>query len=182
MERDGSHLCGGGLGVVAPETRQPGRRSSPRQSGRPPARSLGPHASGRTARRRAIPRRRRPRPAAPRTRCGVRSVGRGGHVERPCPLISGLRPARRCLVRFGGRNAARGDPGHPDAGRAHGGHGGAALLATGAQIQTIPTNPQASPFTLGLSAAAGFGAALVPILGVAMLPSVVGWIMPRCRP
>ena len=55
---------------------------------------------------------------------------------------------------------------------------GAALSAAGAQMQTILANPLASPFTLGLSAAAGFGAALALILGVAILPSFVGWIIP----
>ena len=37
---------------------------------------------------------------------------------------------------------------------------GAALSAAGAQMQTILANPLASPFTLGISAAASFGAAL----------------------
>ena len=55
---------------------------------------------------------------------------------------------------------------------------GAALSAAGAQMQTILANPLASPFTLGLSAAAGFGAALALILGVALVPTLVGWIVP----
>lgn len=55
---------------------------------------------------------------------------------------------------------------------------GAALSAAGAQMQTILANPLASPFTLGLSAAAGFGAALALILGLALVPSLVGWIIP----
>lgn len=55
---------------------------------------------------------------------------------------------------------------------------GAALSAAGAQMQTILANPLASPFTLGLSAAAGFGAALSLILGVALVPALVGWIVP----
>lgn len=38
---------------------------------------------------------------------------------------------------------------------------GAALGAGGAQMQTILDNPMASPYTLGMAAAAGFGAALV---------------------
>lgn len=37
---------------------------------------------------------------------------------------------------------------------------GAALSVAGAQMQTILNNPLASPFTLGISAAASFGAAL----------------------
>lgn len=55
---------------------------------------------------------------------------------------------------------------------------GAALSAAGAQMQTILANPLASPFTLGLSAAAGFGAALALILGVALVPSVVDYVIP----
>ncbi|ALN75405.1 iron ABC transporter permease [Aureimonas sp. AU20] len=42
---------------------------------------------------------------------------------------------------------------------------GAALGAGGAQMQTILDNPMASPYTLGMAAAAGFGAALVLALG-----------------
>ena len=42
---------------------------------------------------------------------------------------------------------------------------GAALSAAGAQMQTILNNPLASPFTLGFSAAAGFGAALAITFG-----------------
>ena len=43
---------------------------------------------------------------------------------------------------------------------------GASLSLAGAQMQTILANPLASPFTLGLSAAASFGAALAMVLGV----------------
>lgn len=50
---------------------------------------------------------------------------------------------------------------------------GAALSVSGAQMQTVLNNPLASPFTLGISAAAGFGAALGFVLGVSLLPS--GW-------
>ncbi|WP_083747771.1 FecCD family ABC transporter permease [Teichococcus deserti] len=50
---------------------------------------------------------------------------------------------------------------------------GAALSVAGAQMQTVLNNPLASPFTLGISAAAGFGAALGFVLGVSLLPS--GW-------
>ena len=50
---------------------------------------------------------------------------------------------------------------------------GASLSIAGAQMQTVLNNPLASPFTLGISAAAGFGAALGFVLGVSLLPS--GW-------
>lgn len=52
---------------------------------------------------------------------------------------------------------------------------GAALGIAGLQMQTILDNPLASPFTLGFSAAAGFGAALAIMFG-AMLP-VAGWLL-----
>lgn len=42
---------------------------------------------------------------------------------------------------------------------------GGALGAGGAQMQTILNNPMASPYTLGMAAAAGFGAALVLAVG-----------------
>jgi iron complex transport system permease protein len=47
---------------------------------------------------------------------------------------------------------------------------GASLSVAGAQMQTILNNPLASPFTLGISAAASFGAALALVLGVNLLP------------
>jgi iron complex transport system permease protein len=47
---------------------------------------------------------------------------------------------------------------------------GAALAVAGAEMQTILNNPLASPFTLGISAAAGFGAALAIVLGVSVIP------------
>ena len=52
---------------------------------------------------------------------------------------------------------------------------GASLSIAGAQMQTILSNPLASPFTLGISAAASFGAALAIVLaqsksGVAFSP------------
>jgi iron complex transport system permease protein len=52
---------------------------------------------------------------------------------------------------------------------------GAALSLAGAEMQTILDNPLASPFTLGVSAAASFGAALAIVLGVGLpfLPSGV---------
>ena len=47
---------------------------------------------------------------------------------------------------------------------------GAALAIAGAEMQTILNNPLASPFTLGISAAAGFGATLALVLGVSVIP------------
>lgn len=47
---------------------------------------------------------------------------------------------------------------------------GMALAIAGAQMQTILNNPLASPFTLGLSAAAGFGAALAIVFGISIIP------------
>ncbi|HIH93693.1 TPA: iron ABC transporter permease [Methanosarcina acetivorans] len=47
---------------------------------------------------------------------------------------------------------------------------GIALGLAGANMQTILDNPLASPYTLGISAAAGFGAALAIVLGVGVLP------------
>nr|WP_319540642.1 iron ABC transporter permease [uncultured Methanospirillum sp.] len=42
---------------------------------------------------------------------------------------------------------------------------GSSLAIAGAEMQTILNNPLASPYTLGLSSAAGFGAAIVIVLG-----------------
>src|SRR5690554_5778319 len=55
---------------------------------------------------------------------------------------------------------------------------GAALSAAGAQMQTILANPLASPFTLGISAAASFGAALGIVTTVPLLPVAAGLIVP----
>ena len=55
---------------------------------------------------------------------------------------------------------------------------GASLSVAGAQMQTILSNPLASPFTLGISAAASFGAALGLVFGVAVLPGVVQYVVP----
>lgn len=55
---------------------------------------------------------------------------------------------------------------------------GAGLSVAGAQMQTILANPLASPFTLGVSAAAGFGAALALVLGVAIVPAMVEVMIP----
>lgn len=54
---------------------------------------------------------------------------------------------------------------------------GAALGLSGAIMQTILNNPLASSYTLGVSAGAGFGAALVIVLGVAM-PLPEAWGIP----
>lgn len=55
---------------------------------------------------------------------------------------------------------------------------GAALSLAGAQMQTILANPLASPFTLGISAAASFGAALALVLGVAIVPVALSFMVP----
>ncbi|TQR30971.1 iron ABC transporter permease [Campylobacter sp. MIT 99-7217] len=47
---------------------------------------------------------------------------------------------------------------------------GATLGVGGAEIQTLLNNPMASPYTLGLAAAAGFGASLVIAFGSAGIP------------
>lgn len=47
---------------------------------------------------------------------------------------------------------------------------GASLGIAGAEMQTILDNPLASPYTLGISAAAGFGAALALVLNIQMVP------------
>lgn len=54
---------------------------------------------------------------------------------------------------------------------------GAALGLSGGIMQTILNNPLASGYTLGVSAGAGFGAALVIVLGVAM-PLPEAWAVP----
>lgn len=46
---------------------------------------------------------------------------------------------------------------------------GAALAVAGAQMQTILNNPLAEPFTLGIAAAASFGAAASIVVGVSVL-------------
>lgn len=50
---------------------------------------------------------------------------------------------------------------------------GGALGVGGAEMQTLLNNPMASPYTLGMAAAAGFGAALVLYLGALGLDSNV---------
>jgi iron complex transport system permease protein len=54
---------------------------------------------------------------------------------------------------------------------------GAALGVSGAVMQTVLNNPLASSYTLGISAGAGFGAALAILLG-AYLPVPDSWAVP----
>ena len=55
---------------------------------------------------------------------------------------------------------------------------GAALSLAGAQMQTILNNPLASPFTLGISAAVSFGAAMGLAFGVALFPLAAQYMVP----
>jgi iron complex transport system permease protein len=55
---------------------------------------------------------------------------------------------------------------------------GASLGIAGAQMQTVLNNPLASPFTLGISAAASFGAALALVLGVSVAPLAAHYMVP----
>lgn len=55
---------------------------------------------------------------------------------------------------------------------------GAALSLAGAEMQTILNNPLASPFTLGVSSAASFGAALAIVLGVSLPMVPAEWMVP----
>jgi len=55
---------------------------------------------------------------------------------------------------------------------------GASLSVAGAQMQTILSNPLASPFTLGISAGASFGAALGLAFGVAIIPAAIEYVVP----
>lgn len=55
---------------------------------------------------------------------------------------------------------------------------GAALSLAGAEMQTILNNPMASPFTLGMSSAATFGAALAIVLGIGVPGVPETWIIP----
>lgn len=54
---------------------------------------------------------------------------------------------------------------------------GAMLGVAGAEMQTILNNPLADPFTLGLSSAASFGAALAIVLGWSLVPGVGGLLV-----
>ncbi|MCG2840669.1 iron ABC transporter permease [Sandaracinobacter sp. RS1-74] len=55
---------------------------------------------------------------------------------------------------------------------------GAALSLAGAEMQTILNNPLASPFTLGVSSAASFGAALAIVLGFSLPFVPADWMVP----
>lgn len=54
---------------------------------------------------------------------------------------------------------------------------GAALSIAGCEMQTIMNNAMASPFTLGVSAAASFGAALAIIIGVSLPGIGAEWMV-----
>lgn len=55
---------------------------------------------------------------------------------------------------------------------------GLSLSLAGAEMQTILNNPLASPFTLGVSSAASFGAALAIVLGVSLPFVPADWMVP----
>ncbi len=55
---------------------------------------------------------------------------------------------------------------------------GMALGLAGAEMQTILNNPLASPFTLGVSSAAAFGAALAIVLGIGIPGVPAAWFIP----
>jgi len=54
---------------------------------------------------------------------------------------------------------------------------GVALALAGAEMQTILNNPLASPFTLGVSSAAAFGAALAIVLGIGIPGIPQSWLV-----
>ncbi len=54
---------------------------------------------------------------------------------------------------------------------------GLALATAGAEMQTILGNPLASPFTLGVSSASSFGAALAIVLGIGIPGVPQNWIV-----
>nr|WP_297462193.1 iron ABC transporter permease [uncultured Halomonas sp.] len=54
---------------------------------------------------------------------------------------------------------------------------GASLALAGAEMQTILDNPLADPFTLGVSSAASFGAALAIVLGLGVIPVAGGLLV-----
>ncbi|NHF74007.1 FecCD family ABC transporter permease [Paracoccus xiamenensis] len=54
---------------------------------------------------------------------------------------------------------------------------GMALSLAGAEMQTILNNPLASPFTLGVSAAAAFGAGLAIVLGLGLPGIPTSWLI-----
>ncbi|ODA43121.1 iron ABC transporter permease [Desulfosporosinus sp. BG] len=55
---------------------------------------------------------------------------------------------------------------------------GATLGIAGAEMQTILDNPLASPYTLGISSGAGFGAALAMVVGGGKLPIPEAYLVP----
>ncbi|MEM7693086.1 MAG: iron ABC transporter permease [Pseudomonadota bacterium] len=55
---------------------------------------------------------------------------------------------------------------------------GAMLGVAGAEMQTILGNPLADPFTLGISSAASFGAALAITLQISVIPGVGPYLVP----
>ena len=55
---------------------------------------------------------------------------------------------------------------------------GASLSLAGAEMQTILNNPLASPFTLGVSSAASFGASLAIVLGLSLPFVAADWAVP----
>lgn len=54
---------------------------------------------------------------------------------------------------------------------------GAMLAVAGAEMQTILNNPLAEPFTLGVSSAASFGAAIAIVYGASVLPGIAGQVV-----
>ncbi|MHB0774555.1 FecCD family ABC transporter permease [Halomonas sp. WWR20] len=54
---------------------------------------------------------------------------------------------------------------------------GAALSLAGVEMQTVLNNPLASPFTLGVSSAASFGAALAIVLGISLPFVPMDWMV-----
>jgi iron complex transport system permease protein len=54
---------------------------------------------------------------------------------------------------------------------------GVALAIAGGQMQTILNNPLASPYTLGISAGASFGAALTLAFGITVVPAAVDYVV-----
>ncbi len=55
---------------------------------------------------------------------------------------------------------------------------GASLGLAGGEMQTILDNPLASPFTLGISAASGFGAGLAIVYGIGVVPHAEHLLVP----
>ncbi|WP_277810079.1 FecCD family ABC transporter permease [Chromohalobacter canadensis] len=54
---------------------------------------------------------------------------------------------------------------------------GAALSLAGVEMQTVLNNPLASPFTLGVSSAASFGAALAIVMGISLPFVPMDWMV-----